>query len=247
MVRRLLAGAGPYTGGVMRLLFVASDAMEFRGILAHAQAARKASIRADWARTAKLNGNDVLLVANGVGGHRAAAAVDAASTVFAPDHIVSTGFCGALDPALRLSNLVVAGCVASGARRISVAPITSAVSAVTGTVCSIDHVAATAAEKNALYSQGAIAAEMEAAGVAERANSFGLPFSCVKVVTDLAGEDMANNFNKALRSDGHFATMHIFRDSLRHPGTRIPELIRLQRRCVRAARALGDFFADCRF
>ena len=60
-------------------------------------------------------------------------------------------------------------------------------------------------------------------------------------------EDMANDFNKALRSDGHFATMLIFRDSLRHPVARIPELIRLQQRCTRAARTLGDFIADCRF
>jgi adenosylhomocysteine nucleosidase len=231
----------------MRLLLVASDAMEFRGILAHSESARRTSIGADWSRTGKVNGNDVLLVANGVGRRRAAAAVDAASTVFPADHVVSTGFCGALDPSLRLSDLVVAGCVASGARRYSAAPVTGRLPATTGTVSSIDRVAATAVEKQALYSQGAIAVEMEAAGVAERAGSLGLPFSCVKVVTDLAGEDMANDFNKALRSDGHFATMHIFRDSLRHPGTRIPELIRLQQRCARAARILGDFFADCRF
>ena len=231
----------------MRLLLVASDAIELRGIVSRSEAPRKTSIGADWARSAKLNGNDVLLVANGVGSRRAAAAVDAASTVFPADHIVSTGFCGALDPALSLSDLVVAGCVASGARRFSAAPLKGTLSAVTGTVYSIDHVATTAAEKRALYAQGAVAVEMEAGGVAERANILGLPFSCVKVVTDLAGEDMANDFNKALRSDGHFATMHIFRDCLRHPGTRIPELIRLQRRCARAARTLGDFFADCRF
>lgn len=247
MVQRLLARPGARTGGMMRLLLVASDARELRGIAARSEAPRKTSIGADWAQTAKLNGHEFLLVANGVGGRRAAAAVDAAAAVFPADHVVSTGFCGALDPALRLSDIVIGGCISSGASRFSAAPITSTASVVTGTVCSINHVAATAAEKHALYAQGAIAVEMEAGGVAERANFLGLPFSCVKVVTDLAGEDMANDFNKALRCDGHFATMHIFRDSLRHPGTRIPELIRLQRRCARAARTLGDFFADCRF
>lgn len=247
MVQRRVARPGARTGGVMRLLLVASDAMEFRGILAYAEAPRKTSIRADWTRTAKVNGKDVLLVANGVGSRRAAAAVDAATTAFRADHVVSIGFCGALDPALGLSDLIVAGCVTSGARRFSAAPITSHLPVVTGNVCSIDRVATTAVEKKALHAQGAIAVEMEAGGVAERAHCLGLPFSCVKAVTDMAGEDMANDFNKALRSDGHFATMHIFRDSLRHPGTRIPELIRLQRRCVRAARTLGDFFVDCRF
>ena len=76
-----------------------------------------------------------------------------------------------------------------------------------GVVCSIDHVAQTAAEKRQLARQRRCAVEMEAGGVAERAEARGLPFYCVRVVTDLAGEDMANDFNRALRPDGHFATM----------------------------------------
>ena len=226
---------------------VASAAREFRGVLSHTQAVRRISMGVDWARTAKLNGQDLLLVANGVGRRRAAAAVEAAWTVFPADRVLSIGFCGALDPALPLSAIVVGSCVAAQDRRFSTLPVTAGTPAATGPICSIDRIATTAAEKRLLHAQGAVAVEMEAAGVAEQAESLRLPFSCVKVVTDLGGEDMANNFNKALRSDGHFATMLIFRDSLRHPGARIPELIRLQQRCARAARTLGDFFADCRF
>jgi hypothetical protein len=58
---------------------------------------------------------------------------------------------------------------------------------------------------------------------------------------------MANDFNKAIRPDGHFATMNIFRAALLDPANRLPELIRLRRRCILAARALGEFFADSRF
>jgi hypothetical protein len=88
---------------------------------------------------------------------------------------------------------------------------------------------------------------MEAAAVAERANVRSLPFYCIRVVSDLACEDMANDFNKALRSDGHFATMNILAGTLRKPLVRLPELLRLRSRCARAARLLGDFIADCRF
>jgi nucleoside phosphorylase len=116
-----------------------------------------------------------------------------------------------------------------------------------GVVCSIDHIAQTSEEKSRLRSSGACAVEMEAAGVAERAKALGLPFHCVKAVTDLAGETMANDFNSALRSDGHFDTMLILRRSFRYPTARLPELIRLRNRCVRAAHVLGEFFADCRF
>ncbi len=116
-----------------------------------------------------------------------------------------------------------------------------------GVVCSIDHVAQTAEEKRQLRASNAAVVEMEAAGVARRAATRGIPFYCVKVVTDLAGEDMANDFNRAFRPDGHFATMKILQGALRQPLVRVPELIRLRNRCARAARALGDFFADCRF
>jgi len=83
--------------------------------------------------------------------------------------------------------------------------------------------------------------------VAARAEARGLPFYCVRAVTDLAGEDMANDFNMALRPDGHFDTMLILRGTLRHPLVRLPELLRLRNRCARAACVLGEFIADCRF
>jgi hypothetical protein len=105
----------------------------------------------------------------------------------------------------------------------------------------------TAEEKKQLHSTGAIAVEMEAAGVAQRAEKLGVPFFCLKAVTDLADETMANDFNVVLRSDGRFDTMKVLLSSLRHPWVRLPELFRLQRRCALAARSLGEFIADCRF
>ena len=92
----------------------------------------------------------------------------------------------------------------------------------------------------------AVAVEMEAAGVAARAEALGRPFYCIKAVTDLAGESMANDFNSAL-SDCHFDTIKVLRSSLRHPSVRLPELFRLRKRCLRASTVLGDFVADCRF
>jgi nucleoside phosphorylase len=114
-------------------------------------------------------------------------------------------------------------------------------------VCSIDHVAQTASEKAQLYATGADVVEMEAGGVARAAALRGLSFYCIRAVTDVGGEDMANDFNRALRGDGHFATINILRGTLRDPFVRIPELIRLRQRCIRAARVLGEFIADCRF
>src|ERR1700733_45764 len=92
----------------MKLLFIASDRMEFRGLLAHATAVREAEVAARWSRWATLGANEVLLVANGAGPNRAAAATDAGMKVFGAAAIVSTGFCGALAPELEIADLVSA-------------------------------------------------------------------------------------------------------------------------------------------
>ena len=237
----------------MRLLFVASDPMEYAGILARsadprpARLANVANVAVDWARSARLGSHTALFVANGAGSIRAATALGTAVAGFQPDAVVSTGFCGALDAELAIADVVVGTWVSDGARRYPLRPVTSGPPHRTGAICSIGHVAQTAVEKARLHASGAIAVEMEAAGVAGRAEEFDLPVYCVRTVTDLAGEDMANDFNGALRPDGHFDTMYILRSALRHPWTRVPELMRLRQRCVRAARVLGDFIADCRF
>ena len=226
---------------------VAADPMEFPGILAHATGVRTARLALDWARQAELAGNTVLLAANGAGARRAAAAVDAGVAAFQPDAVLSTGFCGALSVQLAVADIVAAEYVTEGPRRFPALSPRSDRPHHRGAVVSIDHVAGTASEKRLLHSGGGIAVEMEAAGVAARAAAHGIGFYCVRVVTDLAGEDMANDFNMALRDDGHFATMRILKGTLRKPLVRLPELIRLRRRCTRAACVLGDFVADCRF
>jgi adenosylhomocysteine nucleosidase len=236
------------------MLFIASDPMEFRGLLAHATAVREAEVTARWSRLATLGADELLLVANGAGPDRAAAATDAGIQAFHPNAIVSTGFCGALSPDLAIADLVNATSIEAADRSytcdrppgLSPARSASTPAPRPGAIRSISYIAQTAAEKHNLAVNGAIAVEMEAAGIAARAERHGLPLYCIRAVTDLAGETLANDFNKALRSDGQFDTILILKGSLLHPLVRLPELFRLRKRCVRAAHVLGDFFAYSR-
>jgi adenosylhomocysteine nucleosidase len=232
---------------LMRILMVAADRREFPGILAHSTGVSPAHLGVAWSRSARLANHQLVLAANGAGAQRAASAVEAALQAFSAEAIVSTGFCGALAPELQIADIVVGSAISAGSRIFPALYPACARLHQIGVVCSIEHVAQTAAEKRELRSSGGSVVEMEAAGVADRAAARGVPFYCVRVVTDLAGEDMANDFNRALRPDGHFATMSILRDTLRKPLVRLPELLRLRNRSVRAARVLGDFIADCRF
>jgi adenosylhomocysteine nucleosidase len=238
----------------VKLLVVAAEARELRGILAHARQSgtdafvcQPAQVGVDWARSVALGEHELLLVANGAGPARAAATVDRAAAAFLPEAIVCTGFCGALEENLDVASVVVATeVVGANGRFGALAPATSLAHHL-GVVLTIDHVAQSAAEKRGLRQTGSTAVDMEAAAVAERSAARGLPFYCIKAVTDLAGEDLANDLNAALRSDGHFDTIRILGSIFGRPLVRLPELLRLRRRSARAARALGDFFADCRF
>jgi nucleoside phosphorylase len=231
------------TGRGMKILFVAADPLEYRGILDQATQVRVERLPSRFARSGRLGGHEALFLANGAGWKRAEQAV-ASAAGFQADAVVSTGFCGALSEDLRVADVVAATVVRGNGRehltKVVLAPHR-------GVICSIDHVAQTASEKRTLLDSGACAVEMEAAGVAASAERLGTPFYCIRAVTDLAGETMANDFNKALRSDGHLDTMDILRGALRRPTSRIPELVRLRRRCVLAAKALGEFFVGCRF
>jgi adenosylhomocysteine nucleosidase len=231
----------------MKVLVIAADKSEFSGILARAGVVRRVALPVRWARSTTVPGHQVLLVANGAGATWAAAAVDRALETFPADAVVSTGICGALRPELAAGDVVVADFVTAGDRRFAARPVSGRAAWRSGTVRSASRVIRTAGEKAVLAQSGAWVVEMEAAGVAERTIARGLPFYCVKAVSDLADETLANDFNKALRKDGQFDTIVLLRGTLRQPLIRIRELFRLRQRCVRAARSLGDFFAELRF
>ena len=151
--------------------------------------------------------------------------------------IVSVGFCGALDPALEIGDILVAGEGVESARRF-----------LRGEILSVDRVIVTAAEKRAVRAKtGAIAVEMESAAAEAKAREWGLPFRCIKAVSDTAGDDMPLDFNAYRDAQGRFRRPAIARAALRHPFTILPGLMRLEANCRKAAEKLGEFLGDCTF
>lgn len=175
-------------------------------------------------------------VANGPGPRLAGAAVRGGF-----DAVLSAGICGALDPDLRVGDIVVANAV----NEIPVQVVSGPEPRLVANIASIDRVVGTVEEKKDLFRSGAVAIEMEAAGVLQRAQELGMPCFCVKAVSDVADEAFALDLNAARNQSGRFSVARILGQALRHPVTVGPELLRLRRNSARAAKALGEFLEHC--
>ena len=202
----------------------------------------------DWplsfARIAWVNGEPIVLVANGPGPKLAGWAAEIARKHQELRGLVSTGFCGALHPALEPCDIFVATEVLGVAHALGVP---RSHSCETGKLLSIDRVVSTASEKADLHQTGADAVEMEAAAVAAKAAEWNLPFFCVRVVTDTAAESFPLDFNRMRDADGRFSRIKILTAALRRPGSVLPGLVKLNKRCKDASQALGDFIVNASF
>jgi adenosylhomocysteine nucleosidase len=231
---------------IRKLLLVASEPREFSGILRRATGVAGLQWPVWFARRAELNGVALLMVANGPGTRLAGDAVEFALYEARPDGVLSIGFCGAVDPALKPGDIVVAAEVADGAATWKTAPpAVPGRNFYSGRVVTLDRVAGLE-EKRALAGR-ALAVNMEDAAVAERAARLGVPFCSIRAVMDGAGQDFFLDFNKLRDSSGRFSRGLILKAALAQPRRALPELIRLERQGRIAARALGEFIADCRF
>jgi adenosylhomocysteine nucleosidase len=244
----------------MAILYVASEAAELKPLAEMLTGLRKLPWPIDYAYEGIREGRRILLAANGAGPRLAEKAVEVAiRAVTAADlsaskleAVVSTGWCGALDPALKEKQILIATevldstnqeryeCVGVDIAEIAGNPF------VFGPIVSQNRVAVTAKEKNSLrIESGALAVEMEAAGVGARAKRAGLPFCCIKVILDRAEESLVLDMNCMRTSEGRIARGKIIVHTIAHLNL-LPELFRLKRRSEEAAQALGEFLVSCR-
>jgi adenosylhomocysteine nucleosidase len=239
----------------MAILFVAAEAAELREFEKHLINARKLKWPLDYAYEGILDGRRILLAANGTGPKLVARAIEVASRAITAaelsssklEAIVSVGFCGALQPGLQPSQIIVGSEILDprDGKRYPCAPIAVTCAHETGVVASQDRVAINREEKAKLFSSGAIAVDMESSAVAEGANRAAVPFFCVKAVSDLAEESFRIDLNKMRTPEGRIARGKIVLYVLTHPWM-LGELLRLRRRSQDAARALGEFLVSCR-
>jgi adenosylhomocysteine nucleosidase len=182
-----------------------------------------------------------ILAANGPGPSLAGEAADRATS--GVDAVMSVGLCGALQESLGIGDIVVGSSVNGAPTEMPRSPMKF----VAGPIASVDRVAQTIIEKQQLRRTGAIAVEMESAAVLERARRWGVPFYCIRAVSDTATEGFELDLNAARDTSGRFRVGRILAQAARRPLSGVPELLRLRRNSDVACRALGEFIGNCTF
>jgi len=219
------------------ILFVAADPRECIPWVSHWSEVQPVALPVHWARQGKWRGRDVIAIANGMGAERAKDAVNAVKNVSAA---FSIGFGGALDSDLRVGDVVTGTEITDGNGVWNAKPL----SGPSVRVASTNHIVQTAREKSELRRTGASVVEMEAVGVACASSVLKVPFYCVKVISDLADEDFANDFNRVRLPNGKLNVGRLALGALASP-RRLSELLRLNSRSALAAKKMGEFLADC--
>lgn len=190
------------------------------------------------------------IAVNGAGIENARVAVERGFERFPIGAIVSVGYVGALDAALNVGQVFVARHVtrldSAVKYAVEIPRFADTEGVAEGTLLTIDRVAQTQAEKLVLRESGADAVDMEAYAVAEEAERRGVPFYCVRVVSDGAVADFPVDFNRARRPDGTFSGWRVLAQAGLRPG-RWKRLLALKRDADLASQCLADFLSTCRF
>ena len=122
---------------------------------------------------------EIVVVCGGIGAEAARRAAEAAIALYSPGVVYSAGFAGALEPGLKVGEIIVPRRVLNAADGSSVDTGTGE-----GVLVSFNSVASPEQKAKLADSFGAQAVDMEAAAVAQAAQARGVRFAAVKAISD---------------------------------------------------------------
>lgn len=174
----------------------------------------------------------------------------ALATGFAPDLVIAGGTCGALDPSLRVGDLVLARAVLT--HRGNSLPVSSGVvdvvgraatsagfSARVGTFFCADKVMTSPEVKaERWHASGAIAVDLESGPILEFARRLGLPAAVVRGVSDSADQPVAPELVDLVTPAGELRRGRALGLALRRPRV-LSQALALRRGTTRALRTVA--------
>ena len=200
-----------------------------------------------WLATTRIGGSEAILAANGIGRLAAATGARRLLSRYRASALISTGFAGGLDPTLEVGQIIFATTVMYKERRYAARlPAEGCSSHRTGSLLTVNEIVRSSRSKRALARGGAHAVDMEAAAVAAVANETGVPFYCVRAISDSAKQSLPLDFSSAIASDDAISVRRVLRQAATRPGA-WPGLCRLWHGSRVSARALARTICQCDF
>ena len=176
---------------------------------------------------------DIVIVCGGIGADAARRAAEAVIALYAPVIVYSAGFAGALDPTLKVGEVMRPGRGVNASDGSSVM-----IAGGEGVLVSFASVASPEQKAKLRDSYGAQIVDMEAAAVARAAEARGVEFAAVKAVSDEFDFSFPST-ERFVGADGQFRTARFAMFAGMRPWL-WPQVLGLARNSNRAARALCD-------
>lgn len=181
---------------------------------------------------------DVKVVITGIGMKNAERSLHKAIEKYAPTLVLTCGFAGALDPRLKVGEVIFLTADPALHKALVKLGATPAIF-----FCA-PRIAATAAEKERLWqTTGASAVEMESLTIHNVCRERGISCATVRVISDAAGEDLPLDFNEFMTPEQKISVPKVAAAVLKSPG-KFRELREFQKRTSTAARRLAAVLAE---
>jgi adenosylhomocysteine nucleosidase len=177
---------------------------------------------------------EIVVVCGGIGAEAARRAAEAAIALYSPGVVYSAGFAGALEPGLKVGEIIVPRRVLNAADGSSVDTGTGE-----GVLVSFNSVASPEQKAKLADSFGAQAVDMEAAAVAQAAQARGVRFAAVKAISDESNFALPA-MDKFVAPAGKFLTWRFTLFVLVRPWM-YKSMLTLARNSNRASHALCDW------
>ncbi|MHB1156465.1 MAG: phosphorylase family protein [Phycisphaerales bacterium] len=190
-----------------------------------------------------------LLQITGMGQSRARQSAQQLLADLRPTRVLITGLCGALDPSLKVADVLHFTKIISPSSQTFVPTLIGLASTPSHmTLLTADHLITTPAEKSRLHRQTAAhAVDMESAAVAAVCDAHHIPWLCLRAVSDTADQALPAYLADMVDRFGRSRPLAALRQLLPHPA-RLRTLLQIARQSRAAANALANALpAACGF
>lgn len=176
---------------------------------------------------------EVQILVTGIGRAKTERAIRQAMADVQPRLVLTCGYAGALDPTLKIGDVVFDADSASG-----LAEKFAGLAHPVKFFCSDKVLVTTVQKARARTESGAQAVDMESEFIRRACRAAGIPSATVRAISDLAGEDFPLDFNRLAKPDQSLDPKKLAWAILTSPRS-IPGLLRLRQNTRLAAAALA--------